>query len=154
MACAVLGCVLTATAHAVTTTSAPMGGLTIKCKANSDTAVGIPLTRPDVFEGRVNSVDGNSVTVAGTPGWMVDQFVYEDGTQDNHYYLLFASGAKEGAFYTITGNSSNSVSIDLNPFMLDVPDSLDDVSTGGPQTGDIVRINTATGEYVERVEKA
>lgn len=121
-------------------TTAPMGGMLINCKANSDTAVGLTFTRPVEFQGRVDSVNGNEVTLAGTPGWTADQFVYDDGTQDNHYYVLFASGSKEGAFYTITANTSNTLTLDLNPYALASPDDLTDVATGGASTGDIVRI--------------
>jgi len=120
-------------------TTDPMGGIVITCKANSDTAIGIPFTRAPIFEGRVASVSGSQITVAGDPGWSVDELIYEDGVQDNHYYILISSGSKEGAFYTITAHSNNSVTVDLDPFGLGVDDDLSDVATGGA-TGDIVKI--------------
>jgi uncharacterized protein (TIGR02597 family) len=90
----------------------------INCLANSDTLVSIPFTRPIAFTGAIASISGNVITVVGTPGWTTSpqQFVYAQGTQSNHYYALIGpsstSDSKEGHSYMITGNGSNTITVD------------------------------------------
>src|SRR5438045_5938906 len=56
------------------------------------------------------------LTINGTPGWANSQFVYAAGSQPNHYYVSIGNGGttnpKEGHIYQITGNGSNTLSID------------------------------------------
>ena len=89
----------------------------INLLANSDTLVSIPFTRPPEFTGAIASVSGNVITVSGSPGWNVSpqQWVYAQGTQPKHYYALIGPGTsnpKEGHMYTITGNGSNTLTVD------------------------------------------
>ncbi|WP_309384927.1 TIGR02597 family protein [Cerasicoccus frondis] len=131
------GLALAAPLNAATTEI--LGGMVIDCPAGSDTAIGIPFTRPIAFQGTVLSVSENQIILNGSPDWSIDEFVYEDGVQDDHYYVLFATGAKEGAFYTITSNDSNSITVDLDPYGLGEDDDLADVATG-METGDTIKI--------------
>ena len=89
----------------------------INLLANSDTLVSIPFTRPPEFTGAIASVSGNVITVTGSPGWNTSpqQWVYAQGTQPKHYYALIGPGTsnpKEGHFYNITANGSNTLSVD------------------------------------------
>lgn len=115
-----LGVVATTASAQTTAASTPAGFVTISCPANSDTRIAPPLTRPPEFTGAVtNPLPGatNVVTVAGTPGWTANQFVYAAGTQPKTYYAIFgpatAAYAAEGKFFTVTANTSNTLTLDL-----------------------------------------
>ncbi len=89
----------------------------INLLANSDTLVSVPFTRPPAFTGSIASASGNVITVNGSPGWQTSpqQFVYAQSTQSNHYYALIGPGTsnpKEGHVYNITGNGSNTLTVD------------------------------------------
>jgi uncharacterized protein (TIGR02597 family) len=89
----------------------------INLLANSDTLVSVPFVRPPAFTGAIASISGNVITVSGSPGWTTSpqQFVYAQGSQPNHYYALIGPGTsnpKEGHFYNITGNGSNTLTVD------------------------------------------
>ena len=74
-----------------TTTSAatdPVGFTTASLPANSDSLISIPFTRPAVFSGAIGSVAGNTITVASSPNWTSNQYVYAQGTQANTYYAI------------------------------------------------------------------
>jgi uncharacterized protein (TIGR02597 family) len=101
------------TSLAATATTDPVGYNTVSLLANSDTYVSVPFNRPAAFVGQVSSVSGNTITVAGTPGWTSSQFVYATGSQSNTYYAFIRSGTKEGNYYTVTGNGANTLTIDL-----------------------------------------
>ncbi len=108
-ACAVAGL---SAARAATESTAPVGYQTISLLDNSDTYVSVPFHRPAVYHGQVASISGNVITVSGTPGWTSSQFVYAAGTQPNTYYVLVRNGAKEGNYYTVTANGSNTLMLD------------------------------------------
>jgi uncharacterized protein (TIGR02597 family) len=93
--------------------SEPAGYYKLTFLGNSDTIVSIPFARPAKASGVVNSVSGNVVQVQGVPNWTSNQFVYAAGVQSNTYYLRFASGAKEGYYYPITGNDTNALTLNL-----------------------------------------
>ena len=95
------------------TVSTPAGFYRLDCLGNSDTIVSIPFSRPPTNSSRVESIAGSAVTVSGTPGWLVNQFVYVSGTQTNTYYLRFLSGVKEGSYYPIVANGANSLILSL-----------------------------------------
>jgi uncharacterized protein (TIGR02597 family) len=90
----------------------------INLLANSDTLVSSPFTRPPAFTGAISSIAGNVITVVGSPGWTTSpqQFVYAQGTQPNHYYVLIgaiaSSPSKEGHIYNVTANGSNTLTVD------------------------------------------
>ena len=87
---------------------------------NSDTLISLPFTRTPEFLGSVASVSGSTLTVAGSPAWSANQFVYVSGTQPKTYFVLIGAGPsgttnpKEGAIYTVTANTSNSLTLTLN----------------------------------------
>jgi len=93
--------------------STPAGFYKLDCLGNSDTIVSIPFSRPETNSSLVQSIAGNVITVSGTPGWLVNQFVYVSGTQSNTYYLRFLSSAKEGSYYPIVANTANSLTLSL-----------------------------------------
>ena len=106
----------------------PVGFTTIDCLANSDTYVSVPFTRPPEFVGAVQSISGNTITVSGSP-WAANQFGYVAGSQPKTYFVLIgphaSSNPKEGNYYTVTGNGTNTLTI--NP-------EGDDLSAIQPQT--------------------
>jgi len=98
--------------------SAPIGFLHVSCLANSDTYVSVPFTRTAEFNGIVQSVSGNVITVSGSTGWTPNQFVYAQGAQAKTYYAILTSGTavspKNGASYTVTANSGTTLTLNLN----------------------------------------
>jgi uncharacterized protein (TIGR02597 family) len=93
--------------------SDPLGFNTIVCLENSDTIVGVPFRPNGSQQGSLASAptgtNGVSATLAlaGTPGFTVDEF------KDTHY-VKFTSGAMDGHFYAITGNTADTLTVDLN----------------------------------------
>jgi uncharacterized protein (TIGR02597 family) len=113
LASALLIALAAAAGHAATATSEPVGTQSLPLLANSDTYVSLPLHRPAVSIGQVSSVSGNVVTLAGSPGWSTNQFVYASGSQSNTYYAFIRSGSKEGNYYTVTANTGGALTLDL-----------------------------------------
>ena len=66
----------------------PVGFTSLSLPANSDSLISIPFTRPAVFSGAIGSVSSNTITVASSPGWTANQYVYGQGTQSNTYYAI------------------------------------------------------------------
>jgi uncharacterized protein (TIGR02597 family) len=92
----------------------PVGFVRVNCKAASDTSITLPLTRPPEFAGTAASVAGNVVTVSSV-SWVANDWTYGIGANpSNTYYVLVTSGASEGAYYTITGNSPTTLTVDPN----------------------------------------
>lgn len=102
-------------ALAVTTVATdPVGYIRLSVPAQSDAFVSAPLHRDAAFVGTVSSVAGGVITVAGTPGWTTNQFVFASGTQNNTYFAILKTGSKRGAYFTVTANSATSLTVDLN----------------------------------------
>ena len=95
------------------TASTPAGFYRLDCLGNSDTIISIPFSRPETGFAHVQSIAGSTVTVKGTPGWSENQFVYAFGSQSNTYYLRLLAGAKEGSYYPIVANGTNSLTVSL-----------------------------------------
>lgn len=134
-----ISCALISTASLRAQTSGstqPVGVMKISIPANTDFVFGIPLRRASEYQGVVQSISGNTITLAGSPSWATSQFVYASGTQPKTYYALIGSGAKEGLFAKITANDSGSITIS--------PNSGDDLtsihSNAMNGTGDVVDI--------------
>ncbi|MGH8045627.1 MAG: TIGR02597 family protein [Chthoniobacterales bacterium] len=87
----------------------------IAAPGNSDTIVSLPFKRTAAFVGKISSVADNVITVQGSPAWATapQQFAYATGTQPNTYYAFIKSGPREGTYFTITGNGSNTLTLDL-----------------------------------------
>lgn len=99
---------------AVDVVTDPVGFVKITALTNSDTFVSIPMTRLPIFAGGISSAVGNQITVTPSPGWTPNQFVYPSGTESNTFYVFIASGAKEGASFTITNNTVDTLLVDLD----------------------------------------
>ncbi len=68
----------------------------------------------------MQAINGNVVTVGNSPGWTANQFV-QDAAANQHdtFFALLGSNAgastpQEGSFYAVTGNASNTLTLDLN----------------------------------------
>lgn len=99
--------------------TSPVGIMSLSVPAGTDILVSAPLRRPAVFTGRVAVVDGDRITVEGAPDWAEDALVYAQGVRPETYHAQLGSGAMRGAFFTITANSSASLTLDLNGETLD-----------------------------------
>ena len=115
-AIACIGCPSLSAQRSVTTD--PVGFTTTSCLGNSDTYLGIPFTRPPEFTSTVQSVNGSTLTINGSPSWTNNQFVYAAGTQPKHYYMLIGNGgganSKEGHIYTVISNGSNTLTVNTS----------------------------------------
>ncbi len=115
LAVAAITLLLSDTATPQSATTDPVGFTTATSLSNSDTLLSIPFTRPPEFTGAIQSVAGSVITVAGTPGWTTNQFVYAAGSQPKTYYVLIGAGGasnpKEGHTYPVTANGSNTLTV-------------------------------------------
>lgn len=93
--------------------TAPVGFVSVTVPAASDAALGAPLSRAEEFQGVIQSISGNTITVAGTPGWTANQFVYASGAQPKTYFARIDTGAKEGLIATIASNTTGSLTVTL-----------------------------------------
>jgi uncharacterized protein (TIGR02597 family) len=107
-----------------------VGFNTVTALGNSDTRFSVPLHRSPVYQGLVQSVSGNVITVQGLPGWTSNQFVYSSGSQTNTYYLSVGSGNKEGMYYTVTANSADSGTTNTSTLAVDTAGDTIDGGTG------------------------
>ena len=104
-----------ATASAATVqTSDIQGLLRVSAPANTDTIVSPVFSRTPVWTGAVQTVSGNRVTVAGTPGWTANQFTPGADT----YYVRARGGALNGLFFTVVSNDATSLVLDNAGFNL------------------------------------
>ena len=89
----------------------PVGFVSVTVPAASDAALGAPLGRAAEYQGVIQSITGSTITVAGTPGWATNQFVYAAGTQPKTYFVRVDSDSKEGLILPITANGTNTVDV-------------------------------------------
>ena len=120
--------------------TAPVGFVSVTVPTASDAALGAPLGRAEEFQGVIQSISGNTLTVAGTPAWTANQFVYVAGTQRKTYFARIDTGAKEGLIATITANGSGDLAV-----ALPAGENLSNVSTNAAlvspaTTGDSISI--------------
>lgn len=93
--------------------SDPAGFTTLTLLGNTDSYIYIPFKRNPAFVGMASSLaGGNVISIAGTPGFTANQFVYAAGTQPNRYYVFLKSGTRAGVYYTITSNDTTSITVD------------------------------------------
>lgn len=100
-------------------TTTPVGYVTIECKANSDTIVGVPLRQSAAFVGTLNgapdliTTPGSAIlTLAGTPGLTANEFA-------NTHYVKFKNtlptpAAGDGQWFVITANAAGTLTANLN----------------------------------------
>jgi uncharacterized protein (TIGR02597 family) len=92
--------------------TAPVGFVSVAVPANSDAILAVPMNRASEFQGIISSISGNTITVAGTPGWALGQFV-PLFTANKTYALQIASGAKEGMTLKVTNNGTNTLTVEV-----------------------------------------
>lgn len=118
----------------------PVGFISITVPPASDVALGVPLGRPNEFQGVIESISGNTITLSGSPAWTASQFKYASGTQSKTYYLQIDSGKKEGLVLPITDNGSSTVTVTL-PDGEDLSDISTNQSPVAPLTaGEVISI--------------
>ncbi len=100
--------------HAQEVASDPSGFFRISLQGNSDTLVSLPFLRPASASGLVSSLSDNAVTVSGSRIWTANEFTYSAVIQPNYYFLVFITGSREGCYFTVTGNTADTVTLDLN----------------------------------------
>jgi uncharacterized protein (TIGR02597 family) len=96
-------------AVAQSVTSDPIGFNKVSCLSNSDTIVGVPLRKEGSQSTKLAAdpvVAGDSATLAVTATLGAGQFT--------KHYAKFVGGAKDGHWYDITANDTNSITIGLN----------------------------------------
>lgn len=87
-------------------TTNPVGVIQVTALGNSDTLISIPLKQPAVFNGVIADVGASTITAEGAPGWGADDWA-------SGFYVFLRSGAVEGAYGEITGNTANAITIDV-----------------------------------------
>lgn len=91
----------------------PVGFVNVAVPAQSDVAIGAPVHRASVYQGRVKTVGNNTLTVVGSPGWAANAFQFVSGSQTTTYFVRLDSGPREGMWSTITANGANTLTVDL-----------------------------------------
>lgn len=76
--------------------------------AGADTAVGLPLERAAVFIGRIESVYGDTITVAPDPSWSADNLA---GAEGEYFFCQVMSGELAGMSFPILHNSGRSLMV-------------------------------------------
>ena len=97
-----------------TATTPPVGFVKLAALGSSDTLVSTPLERAPEYVGVVSGVSDDVITVQGATDWNANQFLYEPGIQSKTYCVRFVSGARAGAYFTVLGNTANTLTIDPN----------------------------------------
>lgn len=129
-------------------TTDPVGAMMLEFPAESDTYVSLAFHRPEAFRGTVADVIVNAdtidVQVAGSPDWAADAFTSGNDT----YYMLIANGpldgnnqpdadeSQEGAWVTVTGNGTDTLTFDRTEFEYAISDSTDLLDLNGDNTND------------------
>jgi uncharacterized protein (TIGR02597 family) len=91
--------------------TSPVGFVKLTFNAESDTPFSLPMNRPKVYIGQVNSISGNTINIANAD-FTASELVYADGSQNEKYYLLFTTGTLEGRTFDVTANDTNSITVD------------------------------------------
>lgn len=88
----------------------PVGFVSVTVPANSDAVLAVPLNRAAEFKGVIQSISGNTITVAGTPAWATNAFA-PGVTAGKTYAIQIASGSKEGLTGRVTANTNNTLTV-------------------------------------------
>ena len=86
-------------------TTGSVGLLSLPAASPSDTIVSLPLHRPDLYRGRIESVAGPLVTLR--------EAAFENDAFNDRCYLLLESGPGEGWWFPIADTAGASVTLDL-----------------------------------------
>ncbi|MGF1453471.1 MAG: TIGR02597 family protein [Opitutales bacterium] len=113
--------VLASALSAQTVTSDPVGFITNEISANTDALASPAFHRASEFVGSVGTVvDGDTIEVAGTPGFTVDQFAFSGS--EPQFYVLFTSGDRSGLWSVIDTNTADTLNLLLvNQTLGDTP---------------------------------
>ncbi len=90
--------------------SNPVGFVKFESPANTDMRISAPVHRPSVYRGNVTNVSGNVLTLA-TANFTAGQLIYNGTSQLDHFYVRVASGTAAGAWYSITGHTSDTLTV-------------------------------------------
>ncbi|MEM6911380.1 MAG: TIGR02597 family protein [Verrucomicrobiota bacterium] len=93
--------------------SDPVGYHSIDFQGGSDTGFSLPLFRDRVEQGLIQSVDAGTSTITVNFTMTADEYVYQVGSQTDTYFVLVCDGTKEGGFYTVTDNGTDTLTIDM-----------------------------------------
>lgn len=121
---------------ATTVSTPPMGFVRIDIVGRSDNWISIPVLQPTAATGKVITGTANTVSVEGV-AWVASQWAppeMEDLSPHATFYLEFATGHLQGLTYKITGNSADTIVLDVGS------DSLLSHRLGALAAGDLVRI--------------
>ncbi len=91
----------------------------IKLYANggmTDSHIGLSVDPQDVFQGTLQSQDGDVLTAVGNPGWADGQFAGSGQT----YSILIVTGELEGATFQISANTAGTLTVDSGHEDLDL----------------------------------
>jgi len=105
---------LAGVSHAGQVSADPQGFLSVGAAALSDTYFTLPYHRSPAFEGLVQSVNGNVLTLqvpTGGLGWTAGEWVQQAGVQADSFYVLVGSGQQEGAGYPITASTTSTLTV-------------------------------------------
>jgi uncharacterized protein (TIGR02597 family) len=89
-----------------TSTTDPVGFMTIATPAGNDTIIATPLTKPPVFQGAVSSRSNFVITVSPSPA-------FGDLTTLPHY-VQPVTGPQAGYFFDVIANNSNTITLASN----------------------------------------
>lgn len=94
--------------------SAPVGYVNVPLLRASDTIVAVPLVSQIEYSGQIAAVTPASagrfeVTLSRPPGFTADQF-------KTFYYLRVETGSRRGAYFTIAGNSSTTLTLESDGY--------------------------------------
>lgn len=135
-----IACLLSAglQGQSVSLATDPLGIMKISVPDASDTLISVGFHRRVDYEATVQSVNANMITVNGNPSWEIDQFKFQEGVQNERYFLLFgnvdrAGDSEEGKFFEILSNTGSTIEIDLGD------ETLENL-VGDADNGDLVRI--------------
>jgi uncharacterized protein (TIGR02597 family) len=90
--------------------SNPVGFVKFESPANTDMRISAPVHRPSVYRGNVTSLSGNVLTLASA-NFTAGQLIYNGTSQLDHFYVRVASGTAAGAWYSITGHTSDTLTV-------------------------------------------
>lgn len=91
--------------------TAPVGYVKLTFNSTADTPFSLPLDRPKVYTGQASAISGNLLSVSATD-FTTDQYKYVNNTQNEHYYVLFTTGALEGRSFDIGSNTTNGITVE------------------------------------------
>ena len=91
------------------------GSMSFACAPDGDSVVSFPVSRIPAASGVVESVDAGALTIVSKDALSGGEnaFVYDSAANPDHYYLKFTSGALEGAWFDVSANTSQSVSVKI-----------------------------------------